>query len=1116
MADSSLSLFTSNRLEVLAEHLAAVLAAEPLPPLERESIVVHSHGLARWLTLRLAGRLGIAAGLTMPFPATFIRDLADRLQGGGQDTVEPALFEREPATWRIFDRLRDAADAGESGAASPATYLEDDPDQLKRYQLAVRLAGLFEGYQLFRPRMLLDWQARGPEPEEADAPHAEWQARLWRSLNEGPAQDHLARRILRLLELLRRSPAPPDGLPRRLSVFGASTLPPVFLELLSALARFIPVRIYFTSPTYHYWGDLRSEREAVAIRRRSAAARQGDDHLEPGQPLLAPVSAPADDHLEPGHPLIATFGRQGRDFFNLLQETDALGGGWQELELVDPGDDTLLHALQSDVLHLGDRSAAPKRLEPGDDSLTVHACHSPMREMEVLRDQLLAAFDRDPRLEPSDVVVMVPRIGDYSPWIEAAFGAGEGTPALPFAIADRPAGQERPASETVLRLLDLVASRVTPGAVFDLLESAAVRRAFRLSAAEVPALRRRVRDSRIRWGIDGAQRAADFRVPKEGANTWRAGLDRLLMGYATGDGDELVTGVAPLAGATAGDAELLGRLAAFTDCLFHHLRRLRDPRPADAWARDLGTALEELYRAEGEEEEGALELVRGVLEELHQARELAGLEEDLSRQVVRAHLGRRLAGDGSGSGFFDGRITFCALKPMRALPFEVICVAGLAEGAFPRRDPRHAFDLMTADRRGGDRSPVEDDRYSFLETLLAAGEKLILTYQGRSQQDNSPRAPSSVLAELLDHLDRAFLTADGQPASEQIVVEHRLHPFDPAYFGAGGDPRLFSYSQESARASRSAGQPPVAMPFIGDEDPAAQTAEPLAVDLADLTGLWIHPARHYCRKVLQLTLTEHETSAEDEPFDVDFSGRYQISQWLLERRLAGQPAGEDELELLRQRGELPLAGLGAAHYARLSRRASDFAATLPRPEPSGPLLIELSGPGWRLHGRLDHLTADGALRFRCTNLKPKDIVRAWIAHVARAAWELEHPTGLPLLTHLAGIDRNLRFGLLDDPLALLDALLAGYRAGLRRPLPLFENASHAWAESARQQATGGQEKTSPLDVARRAFARGRLASDAADPYVALCFRDRDPLAEDGFAHWAEALWAPILEHAQEV
>ncbi len=1186
MTEPGLSIHSSNRLDILIEHLGDTFAAEPLPALEHEVIIVRSRGMARWLTLRLADRSGLAASLAMPFPATFCRQLAERLldddpdDDRGLSSETPSLFDRELLTWRIFDRLRDFAGAtaasatatsataatataatarhragAESLAASPATYLEHDPDQIKRYQLSVRLAGLFEGYQLYRPRMLLEWEAAEPT-EPADqasagaARHAGWQSKLWRSLCtgadgqvQGAGGENLARRCIRLLELLHRCRRPPAGLPRRLSVFGAGTLPPIFIEVAVALARLISVRIYFLSPTYHYWGDLRSEREAARIRRRlKMTPRAAEDR--PGE------DRPADDHLEQGHALLAAFGRQGRDFFNLLQDADTEGAAWHELDLVDPGDGSMLHALQSDVLHLVDRGGpgtAPRVLDAGDESLRVHACHSPMREMEVLRDQLLAAFDADPELEPSDVLVMVPRIGDYSAYVEAVFGvAWQGTPALPFTIADRAANRQRPAAATILQLLDLVGSRVKTRPVLDLLDTATVRRAFGIAASEVPALRRLVHDSRIRWGMDGAQRSTDFAVPELTANTWRAGLDRLLMGYATGAGDELVGGVAPLAGSTAGNAELLGRLAAFTDTLFGHLRQLRDPRPASAWAVDLGAAFEDLHQAKNDDENDAIELVLDALEELHMIGESAAVAEPINRRVVRAHLEGRLAAEDSGSGFLDGRITFCALKPMRAIPFKVICIAGLVEGAFPRRDPRHSFDLMAAAPRPGDRALAEDDRYLFLETLLAAGDRLILTYQGRSQKDGRPRAPAAVLSELLDYLDRAFVTVDARPASALVVVEHRLQGFSREYFtrDRGDDDRcLFSYSRENFSLCTGlprAGEPPAATPFVGDGDRSggddgdrpdggdgdrsggdddARARDELEIDLVELAELWVNPARHYCRKVVQLRLPEHRRSNDAEPFDVDFLDRYQISQWLLERRLKGISTGDAELELLRRQGELPLAGLGAAHYSRLAQRVDDFVATLPSRSPRDPVLIEIVRPGVRLHGRLEELTDTGALRFRCTNLKPKDLVRAWVSHIALAVWQDRHASDLPLVSYLAGTDRAVRFAAVDDAPAILDALIDGYRAGLRHPLPLFERASHAYAEASRKQRAGGRSKIQPADDALRAFEGGRLPGDAGaagDPYVALCFRDRDALAEADFAHWAETLWAPLLAHAEEI
>src|SRR4029078_11131871 len=107
---------------------------------------------------------------------------------------------------------------------------------------------------------------------------------------------------------------------------------------------------------------------------------------------------------------------------------------------VVPGNESLLTALQSD-LSLGKpratrRAGTFSRHEP-DTSISVHSCHSPMREVEVLRDQLLAAFEADPGLEPHDVIVMTPDIDAYAPLIEAVFGRDANEPGfIPFRISD--------------------------------------------------------------------------------------------------------------------------------------------------------------------------------------------------------------------------------------------------------------------------------------------------------------------------------------------------------------------------------------------------------------------------------------------------------------------------------------------------------------------------------------------------------------------------------------------------------------------------------------------------------------------------------------------------------
>ncbi|MEO1370316.1 MAG: exodeoxyribonuclease V subunit gamma, partial [Acidobacteriota bacterium] len=373
---------------------------------------------------------------------------------------------------------------------------------------------------------------------------------------------------------------------------------------------------------------------------------------------------------------------------------------------------------------------------PADRSLGVHVCHSPMREMQVLWGELLRAFDELEDLRPSDVLVLLPDIEKYVPFIRAVFGVERrGLPRLPFSVADRGAGREQPPSEVILQLLDLASARVTLDDVFDLLETPAVRRAAGLVAEDVEPLRRLFERAGVRWGFSGEHRKNHFDVPATDANSWRMGIDRVLVGYATGPlddavGDALVSGVAPEAGDTAGDAERLGAFVELLTRLEARLRGLGGRRPLEAWAEVIGDLVDTFLVAETEDEERGLQLIRGVAADLAHVAGRVGATGELSLGVVREHLEAQLRLDGFGSGFLNGQITFCALRPMRTIPFRVVAVAGLDAGVFPRRDRRPGFDVMAQEPQPGDRSVRDDDRYLFLETLLATRDRLILSHIG--------------------------------------------------------------------------------------------------------------------------------------------------------------------------------------------------------------------------------------------------------------------------------------------------------------------------------------------------------------------------------------------------
>jgi len=1074
-----LTLVTSDSPAVLLERLALDLARAPLSPLQTEVVVVQSQGTERWVRHELARRHGCAASLEFPFPAGFCQGIARRITG--EEHPFDDRFTREAMTWGVLALLENGA--VDEPDCEPLRRFVQGADTRMRLGLAVRIAARFDDYQLYRPDVLLGWE-RGDAGDETP-PHVRWQMSLWRQLCAGDTLPlHLARWFTDSLEELERCTTAPANLPPRVSVFGVSTLPPIFAKLLRALAHFIPVRAY----------------------------------------ILAPACT-AQNGAAPANPLALAFGTAARELVTLFGDDVAHEAHPSSAPRAPL---TALATLQDDlrlgVIRTPDAGQAPPvAIAPDDDSLTVHVCHSPMREVEVLRDQLLAALAADPTLRPHDILVLVPDVATYAPFVEAVFGVGEQElPRIPYRVADRTIAHESSLADAALRILALAGARWTVPEIIGLLDVPAVRRAAVLDEGAPERILRWIEETRIRWGRDGAMRKESFDLPALDANSWRAGMDRLLMGYAIGPENVLVSGILPYSGHTIGAPATLGAFAHWTETLFDMLDGWRAARTPGEWSDALHQAFTTLLEPDGPDEERAHATLLRALEPLRDAEARAGYQRPVDVGTVRDWLERALADDSSSAGFLSGGMTVCAFKPMRAIPFRVIAMLGLDDSAFPRRDRRAAYDLLEIEPRPGDRTLRTDDRQLFLDTLLSAGERLILSYVGRSERDNSERAASVVVAELLDVVDRSFASggtgADGKlcRARDAIVVLHRLQPFSPAYYrkndGVAESRRLFSYSRVNARGVKAiAGGAVPNPPFVAT--PVVATADDARLDLTldDLIACWINPSRFFCERVLDLRLPRDREAASDcEPMAVDGLTQYNVCQRILESHLAGARARALEREHAIACGELPSGLLGGLWFDRLDAGLDDLLRAVGRPAFLDPVAVQISGATWSLTGRVDGVIAGGRLQPRAAKVKPKDLVRAWVTHLALSAMR-------PGATStVLAFDGRTVFAPVDDALARLDELVAGYRSAQCAPLPVFERASATYVEQDKKLKNGRQVKPA-LEAAREVFEgsdfKGSNApsSDRDDQYVALCWRGRDPLAGGApeFIRQSTTLWDPM-------
>ena len=1063
----------SNRLEILADRLADLIRQPLRSALAQEMVVAQSNGMARWLALRLADRLGVCANLNFQFPAAFIWEMARAVLRYLPPT---SSFDKAALNWRIMALLQNV---DESPRFAPVrAYLGDRDNDFRRYELACRIADCFDQYLVYRPDWIGQWEAGGED---------HWQAELWRQLAQS-GEMHRVRVQEQFRATLKSGEFDQRRLPQRVAIIGIAALPPLMLDVLAGLARYVDVHLFLLNPCQEYWGDIQAERDL---------ARLSED-LNPDEL-----------YLTVGNPLLASLGKQGRDFIDLLQ-------AWPRAEtdhFVEPEGADLLHRLQADILHLRERGGddcPPLPVSPADRSVQIHVCHGPMREVEVLHDQLLALFESQPDLRPSDVMVMTPDMATYGPLIEAVFDAAPRERRIPFTIADQGLQAENPLVEVFFALLDLGGGRFDAQQVLSLLEPPAVQRRFSLNEADVERIHRWVRTVGIRWGMD-AEAKTLWELPATAGHTWRAGLDRLLLGYALpGNGQDLYGGILPCDEVEGGEALALGQLQSFTEALFGLDAQLREARSLVDWADRLYALLDQFF-APREHEENDLQRVRAALETLRTQADLANFSEPVSLEVVKSALRNQInAAENVAGRFLSGGVTFGAMMPMRSIPFEVICLIGMSDDAYPRSHRPVSFDLMASAFRRGDRSRRQDDRYLFLETLLSARHVLYLSYVGQSIRDNATLPPSVLVSELLDVVNRGFYSASGSPASEQIIVRHPLQAFSRRYFV--GDARLFSYSRELAEASRCAGRGDhEAAPLLTTELPEAEATLRL-VTLDGLLGFFRHPTRWLLRERLGIRPDDGEAALETrEPFVLDGLATTGLLQRMLELHRDRRTPGEI-LAVAQGSGALPHGQVGDCVFSAAQQRVSRFAGRLGRvlPRREAPFWeVDLTVGDFRLTGRLTGMTLTGRVGYRLATMKANDYLNLWLHHLALNVL----PEGAALQSHWIAENKDVILQPVTDAAAHLRALLELYWRGARQLLHFFPKSALAYSESLRK----GKTEDDALRAARRQWEGddfGASYPESADVYYRLAFADADPLNAE-FMATAHIVFGSIFNVAEE-
>lgn len=969
--------YYSNDLTALAEMLIQHQKVDPNnDPFKPETILVQSKGMEQWLQLKIAEALGVAGHYQFPFPNSFVWEQYRLLF---PYLPQENIFERSQMSWRLMRIIPPLLDNPAFSALKQ--YLHHSETQLKRYQLADKIADLFDQYMVYRPEWLRYFETNQLEnilhdilasPSNKNKNQADitetikWQSILWNKLLADVKQDENYREELLIAshrdylqklyfaKLENLTEQEKNLLPKRIFIFGISSLPATQLEVLHRLSQYCDIHLFFLSPSEKDWWNNVEDKtiEKMALKQHFSEAEVAE--------LLK----------QQGNKLLTMWGKQGKDFISQLIEAE-----FEDTFAFIPNtrNSNLASVKQSIFDYNNDQ--AFYFLNKTDNSIQIHSCHSIMREVEVLHNELLRLFDQDKTLTPKDIIVMSADIDQYAPYINAVFSRytkGDKRH-IPFTISDQRSSAIDPVIASFTALLTIKESLFSAEELLEFFDVNAIREQFKLANEDLNILKHWIKASGIRAELN-IEQAEGWR----NYNSWENGLNRLLLGTSLTEENGIWENSLAFNESYGLNAELVGILANFIEKITAWAQFIQASHSIAEWQAELLKLKNALYQ-DNDKTSYSLAKIEDEIHKLVGLIENAKYQEKLDIEIIAALLTEKLGNEKNHLHFLAGSVNFCTLLPMRAIPFKVVCLLGMNEADFPRQHSVNSFDLMQFAPRKGDRAKRDDDRYLFLEALLSAQDYFYISYIGQSLTNKEEKHPSVLVAQLIDYL---IEYADIE-RKEELVQLHPMTIFSPKNFTK----EYGSYQAEWQNLSQENNQ---FTPFLAEnlEDKAKIKTD---IELEDLIKFIQFPVQYFFRNRLNVYFNEiKENIEESEHFALDNLENY----WLRERVLNSE---DNDLFFAKARlkGELSVNHFADLEQevilARVKALKEKLAEKNYLQQEKKVLNIDLPLNSIRLMGTISNQFGNEIVLWRVGSLRDEDLIRLWIYQLVLIASEQSLP-----------------------------------------------------------------------------------------------------------------------------
>ena len=721
--EKGLYLYLSNSLDKLSGYFLDNFKASYLQSsfFDKKTVIIQTTGIAKWLSYKICDNFGVCANVDFVFPKGFIVQTLKNIGLVQEDDMD---FYDKP---NIITNILKSLNNKEYNELNEYT---NDKNGRRLGQFVSYLADLFDQYLTYRPEFL----------KNADRIALQWQRSLFVNIlnNKHTAVSQAIEKFINQKEVIDLDTD------KTVELFAISLLPPVYTYFFRKLSDYVRVNLYVLNPSREFWFDEPTEFSKLKALKKA----------ENNQEKL---------YFTNSNPILINNAKLTGDFLSLLYETEGLPQPIEIEDYTEYNETTCLNRLKNKILN-NDENA----FQCGDSTIQIHSYQTKLREVEGVYNYILSILDDNKDISLEDIVVMCPKIDEYSSFIDGIFKNKN----IKYTISDNKMPDEDDGLKALFYIVENLSERFNVNQLLELIELEAVRKKFQLSNSDTELIKRWLKESNLRWGLTKEYIKNSFKDMNV-FNSVEYAFERLLYGYLSAK-KEVINDVLAYDDLSIGNSNLLGKVLYIVDKITGLSDAIKQKAAISKHIETMKDIIDTFIDLQYQQSVPFVTLNNQMQKYEQSCEEIPFLT---FYEILKSSVNKSK----KEFNFLRGGVTFCELVPLRSIPFKAVCLMGMNSEEFPRNTPKVSFNEIEQNPKKGDRSSRLNDRLLFLETLLSAEKYLYISYIGKDIKRNNPLNPSIAVSELIE-----FLNIE--------TLKHPLHSFSSKYFDKNSP--ICSYSKE--------------------------------------------------------------------------------------------------------------------------------------------------------------------------------------------------------------------------------------------------------------------------------------------------------------------------------